>query len=231
MRKQQQIWEEAHKKATDFPSVKDQEPSSNVVWFLDFLTQQNILPPKMILDIGSGNGRNAVFLAKKGFNVIGIDYANYAVRVATDLAKKNNVEKNTQFISTELDYEWNVYSDYFDAALDCYASIDIETPEGRETYKKQLLRALKKEAYVLVTVVSVDDEIEKELLRTNPGPEKYSTLWPGTGKFQKNYDEDELQKFYRDFKIITLERIEKDAEKLGKKYKAVNFRMIIQKPI
>jgi tellurite methyltransferase len=44
-----------------------------------------------LLDIGSGEGRNAVFLAEKGFNVNTIDISPTAIKKVDVLAKKNNV--------------------------------------------------------------------------------------------------------------------------------------------
>ena len=44
-----------------------------------------------ILDIGMGEGRNAVFLAKHGHNVLGIDISSMAVKKAQVLAKESNV--------------------------------------------------------------------------------------------------------------------------------------------
>ena len=46
------------------------------------------------LDIAMSEGRNAVFLAKKGFNVDGVDYSEVAIRKAKRLARNNHVTIN-----------------------------------------------------------------------------------------------------------------------------------------
>lgn len=43
------------------------------------------------LDIAMGEGRNAVFLAKKGFKVEGVDYSDVALRKARKLAQQHHV--------------------------------------------------------------------------------------------------------------------------------------------
>jgi SAM-dependent methyltransferase len=43
------------------------------------------------LDIAMGEGRNAVFLAKKGFDVTGVDISEVAIRKAKRLARENKV--------------------------------------------------------------------------------------------------------------------------------------------
>lgn len=48
------------------------------------------LPPGEALDIGMGNGRNAVYLARKGWKVTGIDASREAVKLATAEAQKLN---------------------------------------------------------------------------------------------------------------------------------------------
>ncbi len=62
--------------------------------FTRLLNKEKIRKGK-ILDIGCGNGRDSIFLAKKGYSVIGIDITPKAII----LAKKNkNKVKNLKFI-------------------------------------------------------------------------------------------------------------------------------------
>lgn len=46
------------------------------------------LPPGVALDIGMGNGRNAVYLARKGWKVTGIDVSREAIKQAQAAAAK-----------------------------------------------------------------------------------------------------------------------------------------------
>ena len=55
----------------------------------------DLLPRGKALDIAMGEGRNAVFLAKNGFDVDGCDISEIAVKKALDLAKENNVKIHT----------------------------------------------------------------------------------------------------------------------------------------
>ena len=52
----------------------------------------DLLPRGKALDVAMGEGRNAVFLAKNGFNVDGCDISEIAVKKALDMAKENNVK-------------------------------------------------------------------------------------------------------------------------------------------
>ncbi len=60
---------------------------------VEFLKEYvDILPKGKAFDIAMGEGRNAIFLAKMGFDVDGCDISEIAVRKAQELAKENNVK-------------------------------------------------------------------------------------------------------------------------------------------
>lgn len=228
MRKQQKFWGKEHKTSRTIPSVADQKPSSSVVYFLNFLKSRRNFPKKVI-DIGCGKGRNSIFLVEHNFEVFAVDYIKSAVDYAKSQAVRKGLSDKIHFLIRSIDKKWPFANNYFDFAIDCFSSIDIETKDGRETYKKEMLRTLKPRGYALVTVVSADDEMERELIEQSPGPEQNSAIWPN-GKFQKDYSEEELKKFYKEFKIVKLQKIKKPAFKLGRKYIATNYLLILQKP-
>ena len=60
-----------------------------------FATTSSLLPTGKVLDIAMAEGRNAVFLAKKGYQVEGVDYSEVALRKAKLLARENRVEVGT----------------------------------------------------------------------------------------------------------------------------------------
>lgn len=53
------------------------------------------LPNGRALDLACSEGRNSVFLAKKGFDVTGVDYSDVALRKARRLAHENRVSIKT----------------------------------------------------------------------------------------------------------------------------------------
>src|SRR3989339_648391 len=62
---------------------------------VEFLREHiDILPGGKALDIAMGEGRNAVFLAKNGFDVDGCDISETAIKKAQELAKENSVNIN-----------------------------------------------------------------------------------------------------------------------------------------
>lgn len=228
MRKQQQIWQQEHTTGKQIPGIATDIPSTGMFQFTEFLKGNGVKIKSKILDIGSGKGRNSIYLAQRDYMVYCIDYIESAINTIKFAAQQLRLSHKMNFTVGEIDSAWSFEDNFFDAAIDCYSSIDIETKEGREMYKKELFRTLKPQAYALIMVVSNEDPIEKELTLISPGPEQNSTIWP-SGKFQKNYSEGELREFYKEFNIIDFQTIQKPAHKLERDYTAINYRMIIQK--
>lgn len=226
MRTQQSIWEKEHSDGLTLKGMQPIEPSSFVISFYEFLKKQGKTTGNVI-DIGCGKGRNAIYLALEGYNVTAIDYSKIAIEFAQQQSKLKHA--NITFILGEIDKPWPFPSNSFDIAIDCFSSIDIETKKGREIYRDELFRTLKPGGLVFVAVVSSEDELEKEMILHSPGEEKNSSIWP-SGKFQKDYDKEELREFYHMFDMLELKEITKPAEKLNKKYTATNYWIVLQKP-
>ena len=63
-----------------------------------------LLPTGRVLDVAMGTGRNAVYLAKKGFAVEGVDISPEAVRSALDQAREAGVTLKARVADLESDY-------------------------------------------------------------------------------------------------------------------------------
>lgn len=63
------------------------KPTSVFLDFFDRLDQQNVC----VLDVGCGQGRDAIFIAKKGHHVVGVDISPNGIRDLKDLAIRENL--------------------------------------------------------------------------------------------------------------------------------------------
>lgn len=228
MKTQKAIWQREHEENSGLPSMHSEEPSSAVTYFADQFEKLGLRKGAKIIDIGCGKGRNIIYLAKLGFEMYAMDYIETAANHVKKIAEKNNLEKVHVQVA-EINNTWPFADNFLDVAVDCFSSIDIETLQGREKCKNEMLRTLKSGGYAFVAVVSASDEFESKYIALSPGPEKNSVLWPITGKFQKDYDEAELMEFYKEFKIIEIKEMKKPAEKMGEKFTATNYLLVLQK--
>ena len=63
-----------------------------------------LLPKGRVLDVAMGSGENAIYLAKMGFEVEGVDISPEAVSSALELARKSGVNLRTQVADLEKNY-------------------------------------------------------------------------------------------------------------------------------
>jgi 2-polyprenyl-3-methyl-5-hydroxy-6-metoxy-1,4-benzoquinol methylase len=70
----------------------------------------DLLPRGKVLDLAMGNGRNAIYLAKMGFEVEGVDISEEAVKNALRMAGKIGVNIRVKLADLEKDYHIPEYS-------------------------------------------------------------------------------------------------------------------------
>jgi SAM-dependent methyltransferase len=104
----------------------------------DFLVAHtHRLPPGRILSLAEGEGRNAVFLAKEGFQVHALDQSAIGLRKALHLAERENVVLSTEvadLAAVELEH----------SSWDGIVSIFAHMPsESRRRLHQQVVNALK----------------------------------------------------------------------------------------
>lgn len=134
------------------------------------------LPVGKALDIATGEGRNAVFLAKKGFEVDGVDLSEVGLKKTRRLARENHVDVTT--IEADLN-TYTIKPESYDVIL----NIDYL----QRSLIPQIKRGLRHGGMVVYENYTV-----KQLENT------------GGKALQRNFllDEGELPKLFKDFKII-----------------------------
>lgn len=153
--------------------VYGEEPNSFLKSHLD------VLPPGKIILPAEGEGRNAVYAARKGWEVFAFDISFEGMKKATQLAKKYEVS---------IHYTCGGYADFeyepesFDAIAFIFAHL---TPEVRTSYYNKLLKSLKPGGIVLL------EGFHKEQFgKFSGGPQNKEML----------YSEEELE---HDFRVLT----------------------------
>ena len=77
----------------------DRYAAADLVWTAEpnrtFATETASLPPGKALDLGAGEGRNAIWLAQRGWTATAVDFSDVALAKAAQLAEASDVEIET----------------------------------------------------------------------------------------------------------------------------------------
>lgn len=167
---------------------------------------------RKVLDLGCGAGRNLVFLAKKNFEMSGLDLAPDGLKLIRKTLKQSNLkaELKTGSIYNRLPYA--------DNSFDAIVSVQV-LQHGKE---KQILKAIKEIKRVLspwgLVFITLCGRLSKGKVRLflvktakQIAPHTYKpTQGNEKGLIHYIYNKKEIQKHFKGFKILKLWKDEKD---------------------
>ncbi len=203
------------------------KPWPQTVEFIDKLPEGGV-----ILDLGSGNGRNSLYLAsiRREFKIIGLDFSLKMLRIAKNKIKQSNYEKSVEFILAEVS-KLPIATSSLDGALYVATLHHLPSAELRLQSLIELERCLKPGCEAFIGVWDFEQErFEKELATQLKEPPKEGefgdVLVPWTGKRGTTY-----QRFYHLFYRDELEKlIDKTPLKIIDMFRACdNYHAIVQK--
>jgi len=113
----------------------------------DFIEKSlELMKKHKILDLACGQGRHAIELAKRGYNVVGLDYSGYLLKVAKERAEKEKV--NVKFIRGDMR---NLpFENEFDAIYMFFTSFGYFSDEDNFCVLKEVSKSLKKSGKFLI---------------------------------------------------------------------------------
>jgi 2-polyprenyl-3-methyl-5-hydroxy-6-metoxy-1,4-benzoquinol methylase len=93
----------------------------------------HLLPKGKALDMATGEGRNAVFLAQHGFEVDAVDISEKGLKKARKLAREKGVKVNTLLVDLD---DYQIEKDRYDLIADFYFLKRRLIPRIRKGLKK-----------------------------------------------------------------------------------------------
>lgn len=157
------------------------QPTLGVIWLAE-----RLLPQDRILDIGAGQGRDALYLAEKGFRVTAIELSEEGCQQIKNTATQRglNLEQCIQGDITNPDILRNlgVYN-----GILCINTLQFLLPEGVETTIRMMKDQTLQEGYVLVCAFV---EYNRRKLKEKRKKGEYP--------FERN----ELQEMFSEFRVI-----------------------------
>ena len=158
-----------------------------------------------VLDLGSGVGKNSIFLAERGNACVGIELSPAAVAEAKRRASEMSV--SVDFRIGDIGQPYPFPDSEFDLLLDIMSSNSLNDAE-RETYLKESHRVLKPGGHFIVRGLCKDgDKNANALLKMSPGPEKDTYVMPGMELTERVFSkEDFLAAYSPYFTVLELEK-------------------------
>ena len=172
------------------------------------LIESSVIPPGKALDIGCGEGFYSIYLALKGFDVLGIDLSEHAVKLAIQNGKRASV--NVQFQAMDI-ADLSRMDDCFDFILEWSILHHIE-PGLRRAYVSNIASLVNKDGHYLS--LCFNDESEE----TRGSDHKFSVSPVGT-KLYYTSQHQIRELFERHFDIIDL-RLAKILGRFGQEHTA-----------
>ena len=152
-------------------------------------TLQYLNPKDKVLCIADGEGRNGIWLAKQGMEVVGFDASDIALAKAKQFAKVNQVDVDYAFSDTD-SYPWP--EDVYDAVIGIF--IQFADPAMRARIFHQTYKALKPGGLFILQGYT-----PKQLEYKTGGPSLIEHL----------YTEELIRDLCRDFQMLELVSYEK----------------------
>ena len=120
------------------------EPPSEAAFFLHAFLVGKGMKGGRLIDLGCGNGRNAVYFAKEGFEVHAVDRSD-------DVLKDLDMHGVMPHCHSVTDF-WLFEDSFFDIAMDIFCYSSLSDPGKKELYRSELGRVLRQEGIFLLSV-------------------------------------------------------------------------------
>ncbi len=185
-------------------------PQSDFVDFIHWLRRkQHIeIDGLRVIDLGSGVGKNAFYLAERGSHVDMLEISKEALVLSKEILQKDFSESETKlvtFLHQSIGETFPFQSNIFDLAIDVTSSNSLYENE-RKMYLKETHRVLKDKGYFFVRALLKDgDQNAKNLIKKFPGAEVDTYILPGVGITERVWTEKDFKEYYgAHFEIVEI---------------------------
>lgn len=133
-----------------------------------------------VLDVGAGQGRHSLFLARAGFRVVALETSSVAVRTLEKLARKEHL--NIRVINQ--DFELHTVTDGFYGTVMLFGLVQILSPDQLHRLKLLVKKWLAPGGFLLCTAFGINDagmhRLRSVWQEIEPG-----LFWDGKGNFRR----------------------------------------------
>lgn len=174
-----------------------EEPDRTVIDFAEYQQRNNKI---RILDLACGGGRHVVYVARKDFEVIGADLSETALKMTRERLDKQNLTAGlVRSVMTALPFADST----FDSVI-CTRAIYHQPMRGIQETLLEIKRVLSEDGMILIDFLSRRThsyekgvEVENGTFTETEGHEK--------GVTHHFTDEEELQRLFKGFAILSID--------------------------
>ncbi len=110
-----------------------------------------------LLDLGCGQGRDAIALAKLGFEVTGIDYSRVGIEQLNEIAKRENL--SLKGIVTDI-YKYSNYSEFDFVLLDSMFHFGKREREKEIGLLNRIIELVKPDTHITICIQNSGNKLE-----------------------------------------------------------------------
>ena len=201
---QKDLWESEYREKQGIPSSRTMFPSRALKKFWES-EELNDLNMNNALDVGSGLGRNSIYMAQNGVkNVVGVEIVDYAIERARQEVKQLELQNKIKFINKSIGNPLPFENQSFDLIVDMMVMHLLNESE-RTVYFSEVQRLLRPNGYFVFYTIAANSEAAKALFKSNPGPEANSYIIPQSGMVEKAFTDEELKTSLPELEIVRLD--------------------------
>ena len=182
-------------------------PQADMRKFLKWLRKERgfEIDGAKVLDVGSGAGKNASYIAGLGATVVGLEISDTAIRLAEEREKGR--EGRVKYYKHDIGSPYPLPDATFDLALDIMSSNSLSEDE-RDICASEIARVLAPGGWLYMRALCKDaDSNAGALLKKYPGPERDTYVVPNWGLVERVWSRKDFEEYYsRLFKFEYLEK-------------------------
>jgi ubiquinone/menaquinone biosynthesis C-methylase UbiE len=193
------LWDREYETLQIIPSSTRATPSKALLLFAEILRFEEI---GKVLDIGCGNGRNAVYLAQKGREVHALDFSHVALRETQRAALRAGVEDKIHLYKCSLFQGLPFKDESFDLLVDSYVFCHFTDDAFKHAYRQELRRVARPGGKIFCSVFSKEDQYYGSLIE-NPDDPTPIVVDPRNGIRKQLYTPQAISQFFsEEFDIL-----------------------------
>lgn len=224
------VWEKEYQTRKNLPSSNTYVPSRALRNFLEEFSEIN---KNSALDLGSGNGRNSIYLIQQGFkNVTGIEFSKIAFDQAVAKAQEENVSDKIQFINRSIGQKQDFPDQSFDLIIDMMVMHSLNKTE-RQILFEEIKRLLKPGGHFVFYTIASESEAAQDLIKKWRGDEPNSYRFKVDNDIitEKTFTQKELIKDLAPLKRVFIDSKEEFTPAFGDVFKRLYYYGVFRKAL